>query len=147
MTSSLVAGVLDTYCTQSWLSSVHSLSDQSLITDLHGSCQDTEAFATDLGGSMEFNMSSVCGTSVLCSPDNTAPDCTEKTRTRVQKQNIQRHANLSKTNSTFDSLSLSFFSLALLTSTALSYLTKDCKGGIMSTCLLRWKPSARAVSC
>lgn len=37
---------------------------------------------------------------------------------------------------TFNSLSLLFLSLVLLTSTALSYLTSDCKGGIIVTAVI-----------
>ena len=136
MTSSLVAGVLDTYCTQSWLSSVHSLSCNiqvsAKVCQLNTAKSSTERAGAqlNLGGRIEFSMSSVCGTSDFCSPGSRPPVYSCAACSGMQDNKNCGGASMF---CTLRSFSLLFFSLVLLTSTALSYLTRDCKGGIMST--------------
>ena len=120
MTSSLVAGVLDTRCTQSWPSSVHSRGG-STLSRISSVCW---FFCASTGGSLDFG-----GLGIGPPPPMTATvgcwPCLERDWKRREKSEKQ-YVSLKRVLCT-----LFFLSVVLLTSTGLSYFTRGAVAGIM----------------
>lgn len=128
MTSSLVAGVLDTRCTHSCPSSVHSRGG-STLSKISSVCW---FFCASTGGSLDFG-----GLGIGPPPPTTATVgcwlCLERDWQRREKSEEQYVALKCVLSTLF------FLSVLLLTSTGLSYFTRGAVAGIMLI-LVVWFP-------